>query len=103
MEELLELREHVRLGRYTDALDLIGKMEDMSRDDKFNRIGHFLEILQPITLAEARRRRESNVFRNCSSQETDSGNQAEQLPFFFSASPLPCGRINTLKQQGGTS
>ena len=34
MEELLELREHIQLGRYADALDLIGEMEDMSRTTK---------------------------------------------------------------------
>lgn len=45
MEELLELREHIQLGRYADALVLIGEMEDMSRDDKINRIESFLEIL----------------------------------------------------------
>ncbi len=45
MEELLELREHIQLGRYTDALVLIGEMEEMSLDDKINRIESFLEIL----------------------------------------------------------
>ena len=45
MEELLELREHIQQGRYTSALVLIGEMEDMSRDDKINRIESFLEIL----------------------------------------------------------
>lgn len=45
MEELLELREHIQLGRYADALDLIGEMEEMSRDDKINKIGSFAIIL----------------------------------------------------------
>lgn len=45
MEELLELREHIQQGRYASALVLIGEMEDMSRDDKINRIESFLEIL----------------------------------------------------------
>ncbi|RLT32050.1 MAG: DUF29 family protein [Chloroflexi bacterium] len=45
MEELLELREHIQQGRYASALDLIGEMEDMSRDDKINRVESFLEIL----------------------------------------------------------
>jgi len=45
MEELLELREHIEHGRYASALVLIGEMEEMSRDDKINKIGSFLTIL----------------------------------------------------------
>lgn len=45
MEELYELREHIEQGRYADALTLLGEMEAMSRDDRINRIGSFLEIL----------------------------------------------------------
>lgn len=45
MEELLELREHIEQGRYASALVLIGEMEEMSRDDKINKIGSFLTIL----------------------------------------------------------
>ncbi len=45
MEELLELREHIQQGRYASALVLIGEMEEMSQDDKINKIGSFLTIL----------------------------------------------------------
>ena len=45
MEELLELKEHIQTGRYTDALNLIGEMEEMSKDDKINKIESFMEIL----------------------------------------------------------
>jgi hypothetical protein len=45
MEELLELRNHIEQGRYSDALALIGEMEEMSRDDKVNKIESFLHIL----------------------------------------------------------
>lgn len=45
MEELYELRSYIEQGRYTDALVLLGEMEEMSRDDKINKIGSFLEIL----------------------------------------------------------
>src|SRR5918999_1144775 len=45
MEELLELRAHIEQGRYTEALALIGEMEEMSRDDKINKIEGFLHIL----------------------------------------------------------
>ena len=45
MEELLELRTHIEAGRYGDALLLLGEMEEMSRDDKINKIESYLEIL----------------------------------------------------------
>lgn len=45
MEELYELRAYIEQGRYADALVLLGEMEEMSRDDKINKIGSFLEIL----------------------------------------------------------
>jgi hypothetical protein len=45
MEELLELREHIEHGEYVQALTLIGEMEEMSREDKINKIGSFMEIL----------------------------------------------------------
>mgnify|MGYP006436604521 CR=1 FL=1 len=45
MEELFELRNHIQQGRYADALALLGEMEEMSRDDKINKIESFLEIL----------------------------------------------------------
>ena len=45
MEELLELRSHIEKGRYAEALALIGEMEEMSRDDKINKIESFLHVL----------------------------------------------------------
>ena len=45
MEELFELRNHIQQGRYADALALLGEMEEMSRDDKINKIESLLEIL----------------------------------------------------------
>ncbi len=45
MEELLELREHIQQGRYASALVLIEEMEEMSQDDKINKIGSFVTIL----------------------------------------------------------
>ena len=38
MEELAELRAYLEQGRYTDALTLVGEMDEMSRDDKINKI-----------------------------------------------------------------
>jgi hypothetical protein len=45
MEELLELRGYVEQRRYTEALNLIGEMEEMSRSDKINKIDSFSIIL----------------------------------------------------------
>lgn len=45
MEELLELRSYIEQGRYAEALLLIGELEEMSRDEKINKIESFLQIL----------------------------------------------------------
>jgi len=45
MEELLQLRDHLEHQRYAEALDLLGEMEEMSRDDKINKIYSFTVIL----------------------------------------------------------
>ncbi len=45
MEELFELKSFVEQGKYAEALTLIGEMEEMSRDDKINKIESFFEIL----------------------------------------------------------
>lgn len=45
MEELLELRHYIEQQRYTEALNLITEIEDMSREDKINKIYNFAEVL----------------------------------------------------------
>jgi len=45
MEELFELRKYIEQGHYAEALNLIGEMEEMSRDDKINKIFSLAEIL----------------------------------------------------------
>ncbi len=45
MEELDELRTYIETGKYQEALLLLDEMEDMSRDDKINRISNFMEVL----------------------------------------------------------
>lgn len=45
MEELYELRKYLESGRYDDALLLLDEMEEMSRDDKINKLSSFMEIL----------------------------------------------------------
>jgi hypothetical protein len=45
MDELNELRAHIQHGRYAEALVLIGEMEEMSRDDKIQKIESYLQVL----------------------------------------------------------
>jgi hypothetical protein len=45
MEELLELRQYIEQQRYAEALDLVAELEEMSRDDKINKIRSFSIIL----------------------------------------------------------
>jgi len=45
MEELYELRSYIEQGKYPEALVLLGEIEEMSREDKVNKINSFLEIL----------------------------------------------------------
>jgi hypothetical protein len=44
MEELMELRDLITQRRYPEALHLLAEMEEMSRDDKINRIERFAEV-----------------------------------------------------------
>lgn len=45
MEELFELKACLEQGRYADAMVLLGEMEEMSEDDKINKIRRFMIIL----------------------------------------------------------
>jgi uncharacterized protein DUF29 len=45
MEELLALRRYIEEQRYTEALDLLAEMEEMSREDKVHKIYSFAGIL----------------------------------------------------------
>jgi predicted transcriptional regulator len=45
MPELLQLRSLIEQGHYPDALVLLGTLDEMSHEDKTNKIGSFIEIL----------------------------------------------------------
>lgn len=45
MEELMELITCIEQQRYAEALVLIGEMEEMSKEDKINKIYSYIEIL----------------------------------------------------------
>lgn len=62
MEELLVLRHYIEQQRYTEALDLLADMEEMSREDKVNKIYSFAEIL---LLHLIKQRAEQRTTRSC--------------------------------------
>jgi len=45
MEELLTLRQYIQEQNYDKALELIGEMEEMSKEDKLNKIYSYAVIL----------------------------------------------------------
>ncbi|PSO49964.1 MAG: hypothetical protein BRC33_04805 [Cyanobacteria bacterium SW_9_44_58] len=45
MEELLTLRQYIQEQQYDKALELIGEMEEMSKEDKLNKIYSYAVIL----------------------------------------------------------
>jgi hypothetical protein len=45
MDELMQLRAHIEHGQYAEALILIGEMDEMSRDDKIQKIESYLQVL----------------------------------------------------------
>ena len=57
MEELLELRQYVEQQRYVEALDLIAEMEEMSREDKINKIYSLAEVLLLHLIKQAAEKR----------------------------------------------
>lgn len=57
MEELTELRHYLETGEYQAALGLLDEMEEMSRDDKINRISSFMEVLLLPLIKQAAERR----------------------------------------------
>lgn len=57
MEELLQLRDHLEHQRYAEAMDLLGEMEEMSRDDKINKIHSFLIVLLLHLIKQAAEKR----------------------------------------------
>ena len=53
MEELSALRTYIETGNYQDALLLLDEMEEMSRDDKINRLSSCMEVLLVHLITQA--------------------------------------------------
>jgi hypothetical protein len=45
MEELLTLRQYIEDKKYDQALELVAELEEMSKEDKFNKISSYAVIL----------------------------------------------------------
>ena len=41
----MQMRAYIQAGRYPEALELLAEMEEMSKEDKINKIESFLQIL----------------------------------------------------------
>ncbi len=85
MEELLELRRYIEQQRYPEALDLIAEMEEMSREDKINKIYSFAEILLLHLIKQAAEKRTTRSW---------------DLSIRHATRHL--ARINTRRKSGGT-
>ena len=62
MEELYELRTYIETGKYQEALLLLDEMEEMSRDDKINRISSFMEVLLVHLIKQAIEKRTTRAW-----------------------------------------
>ena len=84
MEELYELRAYIESGQYKEALLLLDEMEEMSRDDKINRISSFMEVLLVYLIQQAAEQRTTR------SWDVSTRNALRQIV-----------RINKRRQAGG--
>ena len=85
MEELIELRRYIEQQRYAEALDLIAEMEEMSREDKINKIYSFAEILLLHLIKQEAEKRTTR------SWDLTIRNAVRQI-----------ARVNTRRKSGGT-
>jgi hypothetical protein len=78
MEELITLRKYIEEKDYLKALDLVGELEEMSKEDKLNKIYSYAVILLVHLIkqqAEKRSTRSWNVSINNSVREIKRTNQ----------------------------
>jgi hypothetical protein len=57
MEEIIELKKYIENEQYDEALNLIGEMEEMSRDDKINKVESYMEVLLVHLIKQAAEKR----------------------------------------------
>ncbi len=81
----MELRRYIEEQRYAEALDLIADLEEMSREDKINKIYSLLEVLLLHVIKQGAERRTTR------SWELSIRNAARQI-----------ARVNRRMKSGGT-
>lgn len=84
MEELVQLRRFIETGHYAEALALLDELEEMSRDDKINRISSFMEVLLVHLIKRSAEKRTTR------SWEVSIRNSARQI-----------NRLNKRRKAGG--
>lgn len=64
MEELIELRKYIEIGNYAAALKIIDELEEMSLDDKLNKIYSYMVILLQHYIKQAAEKRTTRSWNN---------------------------------------
>ena len=92
MLELQELRTYIEQGRYVDALTLLGEMDEMSYDDKVNKIGSFVEILLLHLIKQQVEHRTTRSWdisiRNAADGIVDTNRRRRATGFYLDAAAL---------------
>ncbi len=92
MEELLQLRDHLEHQRYAEAMELLGEMEEMSRDDKINKIFSFTIVLLLHLIKQAAEKRTTRSWdlsiRNAVSQIVRTNKRRKAKGTFLDAETM---------------
>lgn len=71
-DELNELRRAIETGDYTQALLLIDEMDEMSRDDKINKIMSYMRVLLIHLIKQAAEQRSTRSWEDSIEESLDS-------------------------------
>ncbi len=86
LDELDELREAIKSGDYSQALALIDELDEMSRDDKINKIGSYMRVLLIHLIkqtAEQRSTRSWDASINAALRQIARTNQRRRLGGYY--------------------
>jgi Domain of unknown function DUF29 len=88
MEELITLRKYIEEKDYTKALELVGELEEMSKEDKLNKIYSYAVILLVHLIkqqAEKRTTRSWDVSINNSVREIKRSNRRRKSGGYYAS------------------
>ncbi|MGL5805781.1 MAG: DUF29 family protein [Xenococcaceae cyanobacterium] len=88
MEELITLRKYIEEKDYTKALELVGELEEMSKEDKLNKIYSYAVILLVHLIkqqAEQRTTRSWDVSINNSVREIKRSNRRRKSGGYYAS------------------